>query len=165
MRARDRTNMESTNELRSARDEAMPLLLAPPAAVVITSARAAASHRTTRLFSMLALGALVLGLVAVARGAYYAAVDAWVAPLRLSPDSREVVAVRIAAAKEKEQRARLESELTSAAAEKVAIELGLTRFRTLADGYAKAVRWSSSDHGGSCPPYWIKRCCWNGSAC
>ena len=141
--------MESTNELRSARDEARPLLLAPAAApVVVTPAPAAASHRTTRLFSLAALAALAVGGVAAARGAYYAASDAWVAPLQLSPDSREVVAVRIQASKEKEQRARLESELTSAAAEKVAIDLGLTRLRTLADGYAKAVRWSTSDQGG-----------------
>ncbi|MES1208297.1 MAG: hypothetical protein ABUS79_20365 [Pseudomonadota bacterium] len=139
--------MESTNELRSARDEGMPLLLAPSAAPVRV-ASVPASHRSTRLLSVVVLAALLLGVASAARGVYYAAADAWVAPLQLSPDSREVVALRIAASKEKEQRARLESELTSAAAEKVAIELGLTRLRTLADGYAKALRWSSSDHGG-----------------
>ncbi|HVY41222.1 MAG TPA: hypothetical protein VHM31_24965 [Polyangia bacterium] len=141
--------MESINELRSGRDEAIPLLLAPASPpVVVTAARAAPPYRATRLFSLVALAALGLGAAAVARGAYYAARDAWVAPLQLSPDSRDVVALRIQASKEKEQRARLESELTSAAAEKVAIDLGLTRLRTLADGYAKAVRWSSSDQGG-----------------
>ncbi len=139
--------MESTTELRSARDEGFPLLLPPASPVVVRSFGTVAARRSTRFFSLVLLAVVALAVAALARGVYYAVTDAWVAPLKLSPDSREVVALRIQASKEKEQRARLEGELTSAAAEKVAIDLGLTRLRALADGYAKAVRWSSTDHG------------------
>lgn len=141
--------MESTNELRSPRDEAIPLLIAPalpamtlPLPVVI------ATPKTTRVLSLVVLAVLAGIVLLLTRGAYFALTDAWVAPTQLSPDSREVVALRIQAAKEKEQRARLESELTSAGAEIVAIDLSVGRLRMLADGYAKAIRWSTSDRGG-----------------
>jgi hypothetical protein len=94
---------------------------------------------------LLALGALAVGLVAAARGAYLALTDGWIAPSQLSPHSREVVTFRMQAEKDKEQRARLESEVTSAAAESAAIDLGLSRLRMLEDVYSKAIRWSTSD--------------------
>ena len=134
--------MESIAELREPRTNAIPIALddverAEPPSI--------ASPKATRLLSLIALAALAAGVVAVARGAYFAATDAWVAPTQLSPESREVVAFRMQAAKDQEQRIRFESELASAAAEIAAIDLGLTRLRTLEDGYSKAVRWSTSD--------------------
>src|SRR5262245_31777830 len=90
-----------------------------------------ASPRTTRVLSLIALGALAVGLFVLARGSYFALTDSWVAPMQLSPDSREVVTLRMQAAKEKEERARFESEITSTAAEIAAIELGIARLRTL----------------------------------
>src|SRR5215831_9838746 len=107
--------------------------------------RSVASPKTTRLFSLITLAALAAGVLALGRGAYYAATDAWVAPLQLSPDSREVVALRLQASKDDEQRARLESEATSAAAELASIDLSLGRLHTLADGYASALRWNTSN--------------------
>jgi len=73
---------------------------------------------------------------------YLALRDAWVAPMQLSPESREVVGLRMQAAKEREQRARLESEIAGAAAEIVAIDLSLSNLRVLAQGYSSALRWS-----------------------
>jgi hypothetical protein len=103
-----------------------------------------ASPGMTRLMSVVALVALASAVVAVARGAYFAVTDAWVAPMKLSPDSREVVALRIQAFKDKDQHARLESEVTSAAAEIVAIDTSLLRLRALQENYSKAIHWSTS---------------------
>ncbi len=126
--------------------------IADPNDVPIDIARAAppamASPRLTRIFSLIALTALAGGLLAVTRGAYLAMTDVWVAPAQLSPDSREVIALRVQASKDNDQRARLESELTGAAAEIAAIDVSLTRLRTLAASYAKAFRWSTSDRDG-----------------
>jgi hypothetical protein len=134
--------VQSSNQLKESHPETIPIQTgegAPP------SPRAFASPRAARLLSLLALAALAAGVVTVARGAYFAFTDAWIAPTQLSPESREVVAVRVQAAKDREQRARLEGELTSAAAEIAATDLGLRRLRTLEDGYSKAIRWSTSD--------------------
>ena len=134
--------MQSSNHLKASHPETIPILTgegAPPSPRVFGTPKAA------RLLSLLALGALAVGIVAVVRGAYFAFTDAWIAPTQLSPQSREVVAVRVQAAKDKEQHARLESELTSAAAEIAATDLGLERLRMLEGGYSKAIRWSTSD--------------------
>jgi hypothetical protein len=116
--------------------------------VIAIAPAAPGALRMTRLFSLITLTALTAGVFAVARGAYFAITDAWVAPTQLSPDSREVIALRMQASKDKEQRARLESELTSAAAEIVAIDVSLTRLRTLEGNYSKAIRWNTSDRDG-----------------
>jgi len=134
--------VQSSNQLKESLPETIPILTsegAPP------SPRAFASPKAARLLSLFALAALAAGMVSVVRGAYFALTDAWIAPTQLSPESREVVAVRVQAAKDREQHARLESELTGAAAELAAIDLGLKRLRTLDDGYSKAIRWSTSD--------------------
>jgi hypothetical protein len=135
--------VKSFNELREPHGNPIPIVISgagPP-----VEPRTIASPKATRLFSLVALGALAAGLVTASRGAYLAVTDAWVAPTQLGPQSREVVAFRMQAAKDREQRARFESELTSAAAEIVAIDLSLSRLRTLEDVYSKAIRWSTSD--------------------
>ena len=133
--------MKSSNEVRDHREETRPI-------AIVVQPRALATPKVTRLFSLIALAALASGVFAAGRGAYFALTDAWVAPMQLSPDSREVVALRVQASKDKEQQARFESELTSAAAEIVAIDLSLTRLRSLEGSYSKAVRWNTSDHDG-----------------
>jgi hypothetical protein len=134
--------VKSIADLREPPANAIPLALAD---VDRAEPPSFASAKTTRIFSLVSLLVLTAGVVAAGRGAYFAATDAWVAPTQLSPESREVVTFRMQAAKDQEQRVRFESELTSAAAEIAAIDLGLTRLRTLEDGYSKAVRWSTSD--------------------
>ena len=134
--------MQSSNQLKESHPETIPIRVgegAPP------SPRDFASPKAARLLSLLALAALAVGTAALGRGAYRAFTDAWIAPTELSPESREVVAVRWQVAKDKEQHVRLESELASAAAEIAATDLGLKRLRTLEDGYSKAVRWSTND--------------------
>jgi hypothetical protein len=137
--------VKSINELRERRDDAIAIVVAPAAPVVPPSL---ASPKATRLLSLVALAALAAGLLVLGRGAYFAITDAWVAPLQLSPDSREVVALRIQASKEQEERARLESDLTSAAAEAEAIDLSLARLKTLGTGYVNAIQWSTSNRSG-----------------
>jgi len=134
--------VQSSNQLKESHPETIPIRVgegAPP------SPRDFASPKAARLLSLLALAALAVGTAALGRGAYRAFTDAWIAPTELSPESREVVAVRWQVAKDKEQHVRLESELASAAAEIAATDLGLKRLRTLEDGYSKAVRWSTND--------------------
>jgi hypothetical protein len=137
--------LKSSNEIRERREDAIAMVV-PPRANAVTPA--IASPRATRFVSLIALAALAWTVLVVGRGAYFAITDAWVAPLHLSPDSREVVALRVQATREKEERGRLESELTSAAAEIETIDLSQTRLRTLADGYANAIRWSTNNSDG-----------------
>lgn len=54
----------------------------------------------TRLSAIAALAALVVSVSYVAMAVYLAFTDAWVAPLQLSPDSREVVNMRLQHAKD-----------------------------------------------------------------
>lgn len=129
--------MNAQEQLREALENGIHITQATPRAL-----------RLTRLISLIALIALTAGVLAVGRGAYFAITDAWVAPTQLSPDSREVIALRMQASKDKEQRARLESELTSATAEIVAIDVSLARLRTLEGSYSKAIRWNTSDRDG-----------------
>ena len=137
--------MKPSTEARDRREDAIAIVA--PAAPAAPPPQAIASPGATRLLSLLALAALLAALLVAARGAYYAVADAWVAPMHLSPESREVVAVRMQAAKENEQRASLESDLTSATAEIGAIDLSLGRLRTLEDGYANASRWNTGERG------------------
>jgi hypothetical protein len=134
--------VKSSNEPRERRNDAIPMVIA---AAPHAAPRSLASPKTTRVVSLLALAGLAAGVIAVGRGAFFAITDAWVAPAQLSPESREVVAHRMEAAKQREQRARLEGELTSASAELVAIDLSLGRLQALQEGYAKALRWTSDD--------------------
>jgi hypothetical protein len=121
---------EDTNELLPSRP-AEPRATLPP--------------QSTRLFAFVALAALTFCVLSLAHGTYLAVTDAWVAPLRLSPESREVIAVRTQAAREQEERARFQSELESATAEAQAIELGIERLRTLDANYSGLIRWSQSN--------------------
>jgi hypothetical protein len=136
--------VKSSNEVREPREDPRPIAMVTEA----MQPRAVASLRATRLFSLVSLALLASGVFVAGRGAYFAFTDAWVAPMQLSPDSREVVALRVQASKDKEQQARLESELTSAAAEIVAIDLSLTRLGSLEASYSKAMRWNTSDRDG-----------------
>ncbi|HZU83566.1 MAG TPA: hypothetical protein VE987_11640 [Polyangiaceae bacterium] len=101
-----------------------------------------------RLASIVALTALVAGTVAAVRAAYLAVTDAWVAPLVLSPDSRDILALRMQEAKARDDRGRMESDLASAAAEIAAIDVSLDKLVKLQGGYANAIRWSTNDRGG-----------------
>jgi hypothetical protein len=102
----------------------------------------------TRLLALFALGTLAFGAFVACRASYFAWTDAWVAPLQLSPNSREVVAIRMQQAKEEDDRARFESERASAKAAIDAIDLSLEKLRALKGGYSSGIRWSTSDHDG-----------------
>src|SRR5262249_49169705 len=115
----------------------------PPA----SGPRPVPTSMVTRLASLFALGALALWVLVAGKAAYFAFTDAWVAPLQLSPESREVIAVRMQDAREKGERARLESEIAGARAEIVAIDVSVERLRLLGSGYANALRWSRTNRG------------------
>jgi hypothetical protein len=140
--------LQTSNEPIELRDDTIAMMVAAAAAPAAAAPRTVAPPKTTRLIALLALAALVSAVLVAGRGAYFAITDAWVAPMHLSPESRDVVALRMQAAKENEERARFESELQSASAEIVAVDVSLARLRTLGSGYANAIRWSTSNRDG-----------------
>lgn len=101
----------------------------------------------TRLLASATLLAIGAGVLLLGRSVYLAMNDGWIAPLQLSPDSRDVLALRLQDAKEKNTRARLEGELASIKAEMDAIELGIKHLRALSGGYTGAMTWSSQSRG------------------
>ena len=113
-----------------------------------TSAAGPARALLARVFSLLALAGLAAGLHGFGRAGYLALTDAWIAPLQLSPNSREVVTLRMQMTKEQETRARLENELVSTDAEISAIASSIERLRRLESSYSEAMRWSSKSHDG-----------------
>src|SRR4051794_40756980 len=66
------------------------------------------SHALTRLLALAALWTLSAGVFYLVVGCYFALTDAWIAPLQLSPNSREVVMLRVQEVKERNERAQLE---------------------------------------------------------
>jgi hypothetical protein len=123
-------------------DRAGPGLFIPPPPL---APRELVTPKRTRVLSILALTTLACFVFALAHAGYLALTDAWVAPLQLSPESRDVVTVRMQAAKEREERARLEGELTSSVAEIAAIDSSIERLRTLETNYSNAIQWSQTD--------------------
>ncbi len=115
--------------------------------VMVRGAASKTSGVLTRLLAIVALASLGGSVVLFGRAVYTAVSDGWVAPLQLSPDSRDVIDLRMQDAKEKNTRARLESELSGIQAELEAIELGLERLSTLSGGYTGAVSWSTQSRG------------------
>ncbi len=125
--------------------------LQPPTAAVLSGIVPGPRPRSaavTRLLALAALATLAFGVFVACRAAYLAWTDAWVAPLQLSPDSRDVLAIRMQQAKEEDDRARFESERTGAKAEIDAIDVSLEKLLALKGAYGSAIRWSTSDHDG-----------------
>jgi hypothetical protein len=89
----------------------------------------------------LAVLAVIASLV---RTGYRTLTDAWIAPLRLSPDNEKVVALRVQQTKERVERSRLESELAGIEAELKSVDLGLQRLESLAAGHGRALAWTSN---------------------
>jgi len=142
--SREVSSIEELSPESARAAESVTSELIPPA----PTPRAALVPRSTRVFAFIALASLTFCVLSLAYGTYLAVTDAWVAPLRLSPDSREVIAVRTQAAKEREERARFQSELESSTAEGTAIDLSLERLRTLAANYSDLIRYSQSNRSG-----------------
>jgi hypothetical protein len=77
---------------------------------------------------------------------YLAVTDAWVAPIRLSPDNDRIVALRIERVRQQTERGRLESELIGIDEELKALNLAMTRLSMLSAGYRGARTWSLRVH-------------------
>ncbi len=134
----------SVREVSSGRDAVSGVRIPPPP----PAPRELVTPKSTRLLSILALAGLGGLVTAVGQATYLAVTDAWVAPMQLSPESRDVVMVRMQTAKEEEERARLHSELTSAEAQIASIDISLQSLRTLEQNFSSAIRWSYSDRVG-----------------
>jgi hypothetical protein len=98
---------------------------------------------TGRALALVALSGVLIGGAFLASTAYRTLTDAWIAPLRLSPDNEKVVALRVQQTKERAERARLESELAGIEAELKTVDLGLERLGALATGHGRALAWTA----------------------
>ncbi len=98
---------------------------------------------------LLAAASLALTVVAVGwgiRAAYSALTDAWVAPLRLSPDNDKVLLLRVEDARRVAERGRLVSEVSALQEELAAIDIGEKKLLGLAGTYSSALDWSLHSH-------------------
>src|SRR5580704_1014879 len=77
---------------------------------------------TSRLLAFVSLLAVAAATAFVASLAYSALSDAWVAPLRLTPDNERVVDLRVQQTKERADRARLGAEIVGMDEELQAVE-------------------------------------------
>jgi hypothetical protein len=102
---------------------------------------------TSRLLAFLCLLGVAAGTAFVASLAHSALSDAWVAPLRLSPDNERVVDLRIQQTKEKADRARLSAEIVGMDEELQAVDVSLKRMQSLSADYRGALVWNAEAEG------------------
>jgi hypothetical protein len=101
----------------------------------------------SRLLALLSLLGVAAGTAFVANLAHSALSDAWVAPLRLSPDNERVVDLRIQQTKEKADRTRLSAEIVGMDEELQAVDVSLTRMKSLSADYRGALAWNAEAEG------------------
>lgn len=106
-----------------------------------------------RLGALAVLGITAAGLLWAAHAGYRAATDAWVAPLRLSPQSDAVIQVRQRMTREDGERARLEAEVARFDAELAAMASALERLGNLRTSATAAMKWQASVHAGEAGSY------------
>jgi hypothetical protein len=97
----------------------------------------------SRALALLCLLAVVAGTAFAASLVHSALSDAWVAPLRLSPDNERVVDLRIQQTKERADRARLSAEVVGIDQELQAVDVGLKRMQSLSTDYRGALAWTA----------------------
>ena len=97
-----------------------------------------------RVWALAGLVGILSGLAYGSHLGYRTITDAWIAPLRLSPDNEMVVALRVQRLKEMGERARLESELAGIEAELKTVDLGIERLEALASGRGRALAWAAT---------------------
>lgn len=116
----------------------------PPATEIRESeADVAKTSWPSRVLALLSLLAVVAGTAFVASLVRSALSDAWVAPLRLSPDNERVVDLRIQQTKEKADRARLSAEVVGIDEELQAVDVSLKRMQSLSTDYRGALVWTA----------------------
>jgi hypothetical protein len=101
----------------------------------------------SRLLAFVSLLAVAAATAFVASLAYSALSDAWVAPLRLSPDNERVVDLRVQQTKERADRARLGAEIVGMDEELQAVEVSLKRMQSLSTDYRGALAWNAEAEG------------------
>jgi hypothetical protein len=98
---------------------------------------------TSRALALLCLLGVAGGTGFAASLVHSALSDAWVAPLRLSPDNERVVDLRIQQTKEKADRARLSAEIVGIDQELQAVDVSLRRMQSLSADYRGALAWTA----------------------
>jgi hypothetical protein len=98
---------------------------------------------TSRVLALLCLMGIAAGTAYATTLVHSALSDAWVAPLRLSPDNERVVDLRIQQTKEKADRARLSAEIVGIDQELQAVDVSLKRMQSLSTDYRGALVWTA----------------------
>jgi hypothetical protein len=96
-----------------------------------------------RIVSILALAAILGGIAYGLRGVYFAAMDAWIAPINLSPDNDAVVQVTIRLNEQLLERAKLRADADRIDADVEGITAALARLEGLRAHGGEALRWTA----------------------
>jgi hypothetical protein len=100
------------------------------------------THWKTRVFSLVSLILILGATIHGGQIAYRAMTDAWVAPIRLSPDNDRIIALRVERVRQQTERGRLESDLAGIDEELKALDLAMERLSTLNAGFRGARTWT-----------------------
>ncbi len=100
-----------------------------------------------RIVALAALGALVAAFGFAGRGVYYAATDAWMAPINLSPDTDAVIQINVKLNEQIVARDKLRADIERIDADMGAIELASGHLRTIREDGEAAIKWSANSTG------------------
>jgi hypothetical protein len=118
--------------------------VSPPATEILDSdADVERTSLAGRALALLCLLGVAAGTAFATSLVHSALSDAWVAPLRLSPDNERVVDLRIQRTKEKADRARLSAEVVGIDQELQAVDVSLRRMQSLSADYRGALVWTA----------------------
>jgi len=95
-----------------------------------------------RIVALTALATLALGTAFVARGAYFAATDAWMAPITLSPDSDAVLAINVKLTEQQVAREKMRADIERIDADVKGIDAAVAKLESIQTNGEAALRWS-----------------------
>lgn len=102
------------------------------------------SWRTTRFFSLVALGGVLCGIGYVGNTAYHVATDGFVAPIVLSPDSDLVIQSKLSMSQLMAEKMRITSKRDEIDAELQAADAAIEQLKALQVVATKALDWTSA---------------------
>ncbi len=102
------------------------------------------SWRTTRVFSLVALGGVLSGIGYVGNTAYHVATDGFVAPIVLSPDSDLVIQSKLSMSQLMAEKMRITTKREEIDAELQAADAAIEQLKALQAIATKALDWTSA---------------------
>lgn len=95
-----------------------------------------------RIAALTALATLALGTAFVARGVYFAATDAWMAPITLSPDSDAVLAITVKLTEQQVSREKMKADIERIDVDIKGVDEATAKLVAIQNNANAAIRWT-----------------------